>query len=123
VRIRVALLAVLWAMWLIVAVVAGERIVRDAVDYRFLRNSCTLPHQDSLKGTASWHWWPPGEVCQDDAGRVFRRPLAWRKPAIVTIGIGFVLLSGATMALARRDPSRDERDDIDIEQLTAGRTD
>jgi len=117
-RLRVALLAVGWTMWLITAAVVGERIARDAVDYHALQGACTLPHEDSVKGEASWSWWPPGEVCRDDTGRVFRHPLAWREPAVVATGIGFVALTGATVALARRDRRSDDRDDLDIEDLS-----
>ena len=115
-RVCVALLAVLWAMWLTTASVVGERVVRDAADYHSLQGSCTLPHQDSLQGTASWSWWPPGEVCRDSHGHVFRQPQEWRRPAVAATGAGFVILAAATVALARRD--RDDEDDLDLSDLS-----
>lgn len=111
-KAAVGVVVVAWLMWLMSAGVLGERVASDAVDFHSPTGSCALPGDNSASGPAAWSWWPPGEVCRNRHGHVFRAPMPWRSIDSVVVGAGVVILPIATLMLARRN--RDEADESSL---------
>lgn len=116
IKVGLGVLLIAWAAWLLGAGTLGERVGSDAIDYNS-GFSCAVPGGDSQYGAASWSFWPPGETCRGDHGRVFRAPMPWRSDAAVLVGIGVVVLPIATLMLARRDRVDGDADSLALDEL------
>jgi hypothetical protein len=115
---RVFGLALLWAMWLITALAFAWLLVTDALDYAGM--PCQVPRDHSNYGTASWSWWPPGETCRDDGGRVFAAPSREREALMVAAISGVAILPVLMLGLVRAErKARGGADDTLSHLLTA----
>lgn len=114
-KVGIIALVVGWLVWLALAIVLGERIGSDGVDYHSV--PCAIPGGGSQYGEASWSWWPPGETCRDDQGRVFQAPASWRSDVTVLLAIGIVVLPAATVLLARRDHEDTDEPSVGLDEL------